>query len=99
MPKHNDQLQKIHDTIAAQLQENEECLESGWKRSEQFVLLSNQEMFVRLRSMMSTLEQELFGDTHGQETKEVPDRDVSGSDNTKTRSEASKAPRVGDFSC
>lgn len=99
MPTHNDQLQEIHDTIAAQLQENEECLESGWKRSEQFVLLSNQEIFVRLQSMMSSLEQELFGDTHGQKTKEVPDRNVSRSDNSKNGSETSKAPRVGDFSC
>lgn len=99
MPTHNEKLQQIHDTIAVRLQENQECLESGWKRAEQYVLLSNQEAFVQLQVMMASLEQELFGGTHGQETEEIPDRNVSRSHNPEDGSKTSQAARVGDFSC
>ena len=100
MPTHNEQLQKIHDIIAAQLKENAECLDSGWKRSEQFVLLSNQEVFLQLQSMMSDLGQELFGDSDGQEqTQQVPDRNVSKSNNISDGENSIGTSWIGDFSC
>lgn len=100
MPTHNEKLLEINARIAEQLIDNNKCLDSGWKRADRYVLLSNRELFIELQPLMKQLEEELFEGAKNEKSQtEVSNRDTCKNDDTEGGNESTHSPWACSFSC
>ena len=64
------------------------------------ILRSNRRTYMNLKVMMMRLERALYGEKNYEEDDtEVSHRDTCTSNDTESRRETIRSPRVGDFSC
>jgi len=103
MTEYEKLLDRMHFEIGATLMDNNFCRKSigGIEpKSESEILRSNRRTYMNLKVMMMRLERALYGEMkHEEDETKISNRDIGESDNTKSRRETVRAPRVGDFSC
>ena len=103
MTEYEELLDKMYFTIGSTLMDNDFCRKGKGVLEplpESEILRSNRRTFVELKVMMMRLERALYGEKNYEEDDtEVSNRDTRSSDNTESRCETTRSPRIGDFSC
>ena len=103
MTEYEKLLDKMHFTIGSTLMDNSfsrKGIGGIEPLPEEEILRSNRRTYMELRVMMLRLERALYGEkTYEKDETKIYDRNTGESDNTKSRCETTRSPRVGDFSC
>ncbi len=103
MTEYEKLLDKMHFEIGSTLMDNDFCRKGigGIEpQPESEILRSSRRTYMNLKVMMMRLERELFGEKNYEEDDtEISNRDTRSSDNTESRCETTRSPRIGDFSC
>lgn len=103
MTEYEKLLDRMHFEIGSTLMDNDFSRKGlgGIKpQSESQILRANRRTYMNLKVMMIRLERALYGDrTYEEDETEISDRNTRKSDDTESRRETVRSPRVGDFSC
>ena len=103
MTEYEKLLDKMHFTIGSTLMDNDFCRKGvgGVKpQAESEILRSNRRTYMELKVMMMRLERALYGEKNYEEDDtEISNRNTRSSNDTESRRETARSPRVGDFSC
>ena len=103
MKKYEEILDRMHFEIGSTLMDNDFSRKGVGgiePQSESEILRSNRRTYMNLKVMMMRLERALYGEkTYEEDETEISDRNTRKSDDTESRRETVRAPRVGDFSC
>lgn len=102
MKKYEEILDKMHFTIGSTLMDNNFCRKGVGgiePLPESEILRSSRRTYMSLKVLMMRLERELFGERNEEDQKQVPNRDISRSEDTYDEHEASGSSRIGNFSC
>ena len=101
--KYEEILDRMYFEIGSTLIDNDFCRKGiGDVKpvSETEIVRSNRKTYMNLKVMMMRLERELFGEkTYEEDDTEISNRNTRPSDNTESRPETTRSPRIGDFSC
>ena len=103
MTEYEKLLDKMHFTIGSTLMDNalgRKGIGGVKPQPESEILRSNRRTYMELKVMMMRLERALYGEkAYEEDDTEISNRDTSSSDNTESRRETVRSPRVGHFSC
>ena len=103
MKKYEEILDRMHFEIGSTLMDNNFSRKGVGgiePQPESEILRSNRRTYMNLKVMMMRLERALYGEkTYEEDETEISNRDTRESDNTKSGQQASRASRIGDFSC
>ena len=103
MKKYEEILDRMHFIIGSTLMDNNigrQGIGNIEPVAETEILRTNRRTYMELKVMMMRLERALYGEKNYEEDDtEISNRDTSPSNNTESRRETVRSPRVGDFSC
>jgi len=103
MKEYEKLLDKMHFEIGSTLMDNDvsrKGLGGIEPRPESEILRSNRRTYMNLKVMMLRLERALYGEqSYEEDETEISDRDTRKSNDTKSRRETARTPRIGDFPC
>ena len=103
MKKYEEILDRMHFEIGSTLMDNNfsrKGIGGIEPQPESEILRSNRRTYMNLKVMMMRLERALYGEKNYEEDDtEISNRNTSPSDNTESRRETVRSPRVGNFSC
>ena len=102
MTEYEKLLDKMHFIIGTTLMDNDMSRTGarGPTYTEGAIRQSSQRTYMELKVMMMRLERELFGEKNYEEDEtEISNRNASAGENPSDGRQATRSPRVGDFSC